>query len=86
MPTVNIHEAKTHFSELIAAVERGEEVTIARRGKAVARMVPCSPAEGGIRLGTYEGRLVIHPEFYDEMSEDELSDWYGTAPEAESHE
>ena len=38
MRQVNIHEAKTHFSELIAAVERGEEVMIARRGKPVAKL------------------------------------------------
>lgn len=32
----NIHEAKTHFSKLIAAVEAGEVVTICRNGKPVA--------------------------------------------------
>jgi prevent-host-death family protein len=38
MRQVNIHEAKTHFSELIAAVERGETIVIARRGKPVAEI------------------------------------------------
>lgn len=36
--TVNIHEAKTHLSRLIEAVERGEEVVIARAGKPVATL------------------------------------------------
>lgn len=36
----NIHEAKTHFSKLIAAVEAGEAVTICRNGKPVAEIVP----------------------------------------------
>ena len=36
---VTIHEAKTHLSRLIAAVERGEEVVIARRDKPVVRLV-----------------------------------------------
>ncbi len=36
---VTIHEAKTHLFKLIAAVERGEEVVIARRDKPVARLV-----------------------------------------------
>ena len=40
MPTVNVHEAKTHLSRLLAQVEAGEEVTIARNGKPVARLVP----------------------------------------------
>jgi prevent-host-death family protein len=36
--TVNIHEAKTHLSRLLEAVERGEEVVIARAGKPVAKL------------------------------------------------
>ena len=37
---VGAFEAKTHLSELLAAVEAGERVTITRRGKPVARLVP----------------------------------------------
>jgi prevent-host-death family protein len=40
MQTVGIFEAKTHLSALLEQVERGEEVTITRHGKAVARLVP----------------------------------------------
>ena len=36
----NIHEAKTQFSKLIAAVERGERVTICRNGKPVVECIP----------------------------------------------
>lgn len=36
---VNVHEAKTRLSELLQAVERGEEVVIARAGKPVATLV-----------------------------------------------
>jgi len=36
----NIHDAKTHFSKLVAAVERGERVTICRNGKPVIDCVP----------------------------------------------
>ncbi|MDX5444715.1 MAG: type II toxin-antitoxin system prevent-host-death family antitoxin [Zoogloeaceae bacterium] len=39
MRTVPVYEAKTKFSELLAAVEHGEQVTITRRGRAVARIV-----------------------------------------------
>jgi prevent-host-death family protein len=38
MRTVNVHEAKTHLSTLLAAVEAGEEVVIARAGRPVARL------------------------------------------------
>jgi prevent-host-death family protein len=37
---VGAYEAKTHFSELLARVARGEVVTITRHGAAVARLVP----------------------------------------------
>lgn len=37
---VSIHEAKTHFSKLLARVEKGERITVARAGKPVARLVP----------------------------------------------
>ncbi len=40
MAMVNIHQAKTHFSRLIERVEAGEEITIARAGSPVARLVP----------------------------------------------
>ena len=39
MAVVNVHEAKTHLSRLLAQVEAGEEVIIARNGKPVARLV-----------------------------------------------
>lgn len=83
MTTVNIHAAKTHFSELIAAVERGEEVIVARRGKPVAKLVPCEGEVREVRLGTFAGLGVIHPSFYDEMTEEELADWYGDDEAAE---
>jgi prevent-host-death family protein len=40
MTTVNIHEAKTHLSRLIARVARGESFVIARAGKPLARVIP----------------------------------------------
>jgi prevent-host-death family protein len=44
MPVINIHDAKSNLSKLIAAAERGEEVVIARAGKPVVKLVPCGPA------------------------------------------
>lgn len=42
--SVGAFEAKTHFSALIERAEKGEEITITRRGKPVARIVPVKPA------------------------------------------
>ena len=38
--SIGLFEAKTHLSELINRVERGEEVVITRHNKAVAKLVP----------------------------------------------
>ena len=40
MTVVNVQDAKTRLSELLARVERGEEVVVARAGRPVARLVP----------------------------------------------
>jgi len=51
---VNVHEAKTHLSRLLARVEAGEEVVIARAGKPVARLVPIeqlAPRRSGLLAG-----------------------------------
>lgn len=60
---VNIHEAKTHLSRLIERVEAGEEITLARAGRPVARLVPVRRSREPRPLGLWKGRVVIRPEF-----------------------
>lgn len=43
MHTFTLAEAKAQLSRLIAMVEAGEDVTITKRGHAVARLVRSSP-------------------------------------------
>ena len=45
MSTVTAREANQHFSKILDAASRGEEVTITRRGKPVAKLVPIEVAE-----------------------------------------
>ncbi len=52
---VTIHQAKTHLSRLIAAVERGEEVVISRRKPPVARLMVPAPVVVK-RIGGLAGR------------------------------
>lgn len=40
MREVGSYEARTHLPKLLTAVEKGEEITITRRGRAVAKLVP----------------------------------------------
>jgi prevent-host-death family protein len=37
---VNVHDAKTNLSKLLAEVERGEEILIGRAGEPIARLSP----------------------------------------------
>jgi prevent-host-death family protein len=55
MRKVNIHEAKTTLSQLVEAAESGEDVVIARAGRAVARLTRISERRAGIKLGTFKG-------------------------------
>lgn len=65
-----MHDAKTHLSRLVAAVESGEtdEVEIARSGHVVARLVPPRPRSVR-RPGYWAGRVRAHPDF-DELPAD----------------
>ena len=74
--TVNVHEAKTHLSRLLARVEAGEEIVIARNGKPAARLVACTP-RGKRRPGTLKGKIEIDDSFFDPLPEEELAAWEG---------
>lgn len=50
----NIHDAKTHFSKLVAAVERGEKVTICRNGEPVMACVPIEKSSIKFPFGAWE--------------------------------
>lgn len=45
MPNIGAFEAKTHFSSLLDRVANGEEITITKHGKAVARLVSAESTE-----------------------------------------
>ena len=76
MTVVNVHQAKTRLSKLLAQVEAGEEVVIARRGEPVARLVPCKP-RGKRQFGAMKDRIVIDDSFFDPLPEEELKAWEG---------
>ena len=59
--TVNIYDAKTHFSDLIDQVAKGEEIVISRRGKPVARLSPMPGRE--IKFGLLKGKLTVPADF-----------------------
>jgi prevent-host-death family protein len=60
---VNIHQAKTHLSQLLERVEGGEEIVIARAGKPIARLIPFADDSAPRRLGVMHGQLVVADDF-----------------------
>lgn len=72
---VNVHQAKTHLSRLLARAEAGEDVVIARNGAPVARLVSIRDRRGKRRFGALRGRIVIDDRFFEPLPESELVRW-----------
>ena len=76
MYVVNVHQPKTELSRLLARMEAGEDVVIARRGEPVARLVACK-AKIERRPDVLKGMIKIPDSFFDPLPEDELTAWEG---------
>lgn len=72
MQTVNVHEAKTHFSKLLSRAHIGEEIIIAKAGEPYAKLVPLAPVtkrKPGIAKGA------VTDAFFEPLSDEELDAW-----------
>ncbi len=63
MRLVNIHEAKTNLSRLLEYVSAGGEVTIAKAGKPLARLVPIGSSPCRRVFGVLRGKISIAEDF-----------------------
>ena len=74
MAELNVHEVKTQLSKLLARVEAGEEIIIARNGRPVARLVK---VEGPARrlFGSDRGLFNV-PDAFDTF----CAFWFGLPP------
>ena len=68
MTKVNVHEAKTQLSRLLAEVEEGATIIIARNGKPIAELIPISKKSKPLS-GLWRDRMVISEDFDDEDAE-----------------
>lgn len=69
---VNVQEAKTRLSQILAQAESGEDVVIARKGIPVARLVPVvapPPRQVGFVPGS------VPDSFFEPLPDDELELW-----------
>jgi prevent-host-death family protein len=74
---VNVHQAKTHLSRLLQRVAGGEEITIAKAGAPVARLVPVQSANGKRKLGRDTGLIKIADDFDAPLSANVLAGFLG---------
>ena len=74
---VNIHQAKTHLSRLLQRVAAGEEITIARAGVPVARLVAVEKKNTHRPLGFARDKVWVADDFGAPLPDDILAAFYG---------
>ena len=76
MQIVTVHEAKTHMSKLLARVEAGEEIVIARGRDEIAKLVPLHPPvpkhRTPGRFADPDVKGILDHGFWDELPEEHL--------------
>ena len=72
---VNVQDAKTRLSELLQRVQNGEEITIAKYGKPIARLVAVETSTKR-QLGFVHG-VTLDDSFFEPLPEEELRLWEG---------
>lgn len=75
----SVAEAKNKLPELIKAAEKGEAVTVCRRGVPVVDIVPTKkPVRNKRMLGTLRGKIQVHDQnWWKPMSEEEVLRLFG---------
>lgn len=71
--TVNVHEAKTHFSRLLKRAHDGEEIILAKAGRPYARLVPLAYGSSLRQPGRIKG--CVEDAFFDPLPTEELAAW-----------
>ena len=74
--TINIHEAKTHFSRILKRVAMGEEIVIAKAGKPIAKVSPYAQDERERVPGKDQGLFTVPEDFDAPLPDDVLAKFY----------
>jgi prevent-host-death family protein len=67
MPEIhNMHDAKTHLSQLAERASKGEEIVIARNGRALAKLGPIGESRKKRKLGLWKDEHVWMSDDFDD--------------------
>jgi prevent-host-death family protein len=81
MITINVQEAKTHFSHYLDEVAKGESFILCKRNKPVAEIRPIMSRIATKRpIGLAKGTFTIPASFFDELPEETISLFSGMTP------
>ncbi|MCP9808021.1 type II toxin-antitoxin system Phd/YefM family antitoxin [Cyanobium sp. HWJ4-Hawea] len=69
---INVQQAKTHLSALLARVAAGDRIVLARHGKPIAQLVPLDPKPKR-QLGFMQGH--VDQSFFEPLPDEELKGW-----------
>lgn len=85
MQIVNMHEAKTNLSKLVAKAAAGESFVIARAGKPLVKVVPIEEPEKPKKreFGWFRGQMSV-PDDFDTMFQKEIEEMFGDLTNAGS--
>ncbi len=70
---INVHEAKTRFSQLLEQAHAGQEIILAKAGKPYARMVPLAVESPKRRPGRL--KIAVGASFFEPLPDDEIAAW-----------
>jgi prevent-host-death family protein len=81
MITINVQEAKTHFSHYLDEVAKGESFILCKRNKPIAEIRPILSKAATIRpIGLAKGVFTVPASFFDELPEETIALFSGVAP------
>lgn len=77
MTIMNIHQAKTHFSQLVEQAVKGGEVIIAKAGVPILKLVPLPAVKLKRMPGALKGKIRMADDFDAPLSDDILASFEG---------
>ena len=77
MQTVNIHDAKTRFSQLVDKAAAGEDVVISRHDKLLVRLNQLAESTRRVRFGVLQGKVKVADDFDARLPDHVLAEFEG---------